>query len=207
MRKELQPVANEKPSVTQTGSRNIFINVQKEGIVNMNYNAPQTSVTTEMLVAIQSFSRKYYQLIVTDQNIFTSNTLIIMSNQALIEGTVPKELFSTYSTLTVEAIEALKKLPAIICNKNTDYNGNTNPGQFAIYAYVKDIKKCGKEIIFSFSPIFPFKQHYLNENAANFHINIDCALTDLNKSRWSIKKVNLFEAFKKSNINVPEPLT
>lgn len=206
MSKELQPVVYDTQPVTQTGNRNIYINVQKDGVVNMNYSTPQFSVTAETLVVIQSFSREYYQLIVTEQDIFSSNSLTVTSKQALAEGTVPEELFATHATLTEEAIESLKKFPAIICNKNTGYNGNTDPKQFAIYAYVKDIKKCGKEIILSFCPILPFGQHYLNEYAADFCINIDCALTDLNKPRWSIKRANLFNAFKESHIDAPGSL-
>ena len=206
MGKELQHGAYETQPVMQTGNKNIYIEVQKDGVVNMNYSVPQVSVTAEKLIAIQAFSKEYYQLIVTEQDIFSSNSLTVSSNRALTEGTVPEELFATHSTLTEEAIESLKKLPAIICNKNTGYNGNTDPNQLAIYAYIKDIKKCEKEIILSFCPILPFEQRCLNEYAADFCINIDSALTDLNKPRWSIKRTNLFNAFKKSHIDAPGSL-
>ena len=203
MSKELHPLVYDTQPVTQTGNNNLYVNVQKDGVFNLSYTTPQISVTAEALIAIQSFSKDYYHLIVTEQNILSSNSLTVASNQALTEGTVPEELFATHATLTEEAIEALKKMPAIICNKNTDYNGNTNPKQYAIFAYIKEIKKSGKEISLSFNPILPVEQHYLNEYAADFCINIDCALTDLNKPRWTIKRANVFDAFKKSHINMP----
>lgn len=205
MNNELQKASGVQPSVVQNAERSIYIENRDGGTVNLNYNYPQTSVTGEMLVAIQSFSKNYYQLIVTGHDIFMNNSIVVTTDRALTEGTVPPELLRTHSVLTDDAIERLLCLPAIICNENTQYGGHTDPNQKAIYAYVKKIKKCGKEIKLYFQPIHFFAQHMLNEHAIDFGIKTDCALTDLNKSRWYIKKTNLFEAFRDARIEVPGP--
>jgi len=159
-----------------------------------------------MLMAIQSFSMEYYQLIVTGHDIFTSNSIVITTDRALTEGNVPPRVLRTHSTLTDDAIVEMLKLPAVICNENTKYYGETDVSQKAIYAYIKKIKKCGKEIKIYFQPISFFSQKILNEYAIDFGINTGSALTDLNKSRWYIKKINLFEAFKDAHIDVLGPL-
>ena len=206
MDNEIQKVAEVQPSVVQTAERSLYIENRDGGTVNLNYNFPQTSVTGEMLMAVQSFSKEYYQLIVTGHDIFTSNPIVVTSDRALTEGTVPPELMRTHSTLTDDAIQRILTLPAVICNENTQYYGKTEPQQKAIYAYVKKIKKCGHEIKIYFQPISFFAQQTLNEYAIDFGITGGCALTDLNKSRWYIKKVNLFEAFRDAHIDVPGPL-
>lgn len=206
MSNELQKVSGVRSSVVQNAERSVYIENRDGGTVNLNYNYPQTSVTGEMLMAIQSFSKDYYQLIVTGHDIFTNNTIVVTTDRALTGGTVPPELLRTHSVLTDDAIERMLTLPAIICNENTRHNGSTDPNQKAIYAYVKKIKKCGKEIKIYFQPINFFAQHTLNEYAIDFGINVDCALTDLNKSRWYIKKINLFDAFRDAHIDVPGPL-
>lgn len=206
MSNELQKASSVQPSVVQNAERSVYIENRDGGTVNLNYNCPQTSVTGEVLMAIQSFSKDYYQLIVTGHDIFTSNSIVVTTDRALTEGNVPQELLRTHSTLTDDAVERMLTLPAVICNENTHYYGHTDSQQKAIYAYVKKIKKCGKEIKIYFQPINFFAQHTLNEYTIDFGINADCALTDLNKSRWYIKKVNLFEAFRDAHIDVLGPL-
>ena len=206
MSNELQKASSVQPSVVQNAERSVYIENRDGGTINLNYNYPQTSVTGEMLMAIQSFSKDYYQLIVTGHDIFTSNSIVVTTDRALTEGNVPQELLQTHSTLTDDAVERMLTLPAVICNENTHYYGHTDSQQKAIYAYVKKIKKCGKEIKIYFQPINFFAQHTLNEYTIDFGINADCALTDLNKSRWYIKKVNLFEAFRDAHIDVLGPL-
>lgn len=159
-----------------------------------------------MMKALQSFSKDYYQLIVTcDEDIFNTDTVFVIPNKALTKDMVPPEIFERCSALTSEGIEELKHIPAIICTENKDSKGKTSPEQSAIFAYIKDIKKCGNNIKISFQSIDIIKQLELcsKENAPHFDINIDCAITDLNISAWTVHKVNLFNAFKETNIQTP----
>lgn len=54
----------------------------------------------------------------------------------------------------------------------------------------------------AFKPIAPIQQIKLcdKRNAIFFDLNMDCAVTDLNHSAWSVHKVNVFEAFKEADI-------
>lgn len=74
MNNELQKVSGVQPSVVQNSERSVYIENRDGGTVNLNYNYPQTSVTGEMLMAIQSFSKDYYQLIVTGHDILKNVT-------------------------------------------------------------------------------------------------------------------------------------
>ena len=144
-------------------------------------------------------------IVTCDEDIFNTNTVFVIPSRALTKNGVPPEIFERCSALTSEGIEELKHIPAIICTENKDYKGITSPEQSAIFAYIKDIKKFGNNIKISFQSIDVIKQLELcsKENAPHFDINIDCAITDLNISAWTVHKVNLLKALKETNIQMP----
>ena len=112
------------------------------------------------------------------------------------------------SSLTDEGVAELKTFPAIICQENTKMNGVTDPRQFAVYAYITMVKVERKNIKVAFHPIRPFSQQLLciKKNAIYFDLDMDCAITDLNHSAWSVHKVNLFKAFDEAGLkNMPRP--
>lgn len=200
------------PSMQQTGTNNFNVTNQEGGIVNFNitYQQATSANSAEMMMAIQSFSTKYYQLIVTcEEDVFTNNIVTVPASRALTKYTVPAEIYERCSTLSDEGIEELKHIPAIICQENTELKGVTDPNQWAMYAYIKKVRVAGNNIQIVFNPIAPVQQQKLcdRRNAVFFDLNMDCAITDLNHSAWSVHKTNLFEAFDEAGIpNMPKPM-
>lgn len=197
-------------SVKQEGEKNLYIENNNGGVVNINY-APNTQtpgISAEQIIAIQKFSKQYYQLIVTcDADIFNTNIITVPTNRALCKYLVPEEIFNRCSSLTESGIEELKTFPAIICCENTGYNGETDPSQIAMYCYIRKISLYRSEVKIVFQPIGVFPQSLLcdKKNAIFFGLEMDCALTDLNHSAWSVHKTDLFEAFKEAGLNMPIP--
>ena len=202
----------ETAGVTQNGDTNLHVTNQQGGVVNVNYNFPDKSGGGEAAkaMAIQSFSKQYYQLIVTlEDDVFINDVVTVSTNRALCERLVPPEIYERCSSLSDEGIEELKRIPAIICRENTQMNGITDPNQMAVYAYITRVKKSGKNIKIAFKTIAPFFQVKMcdKRNAVYFDLDMDCAITDLNHSAWSVHKVNLFEAFDEADIpNMPRPV-
>lgn len=202
------------PTTQQTGKNNLHVINEAGGVVNVNYNiggsASAGANSAEQMIAIQSFSREYYQLIVTcEEDVFSTNMVTVTASRALTKGNVPPEIFERCSALSEAGVEELKRIPAVICNENTALKSETDPHQWAMYAYIKKIRPEGKQIKIVFQPIMPFPQQMLcnRRNAVFFDLNMDCAITDLNYSAWSVRKVNLFEAFREAGIqNVPVPM-
>lgn len=208
-----QPTSAPVTGLQQEGKNNINVNNQSGGTVNINYNIyGQTSIdsSAEMMIAIQSFSKKYYQLIVTcEESVFRDGVITVSADRALTKYNVPPEIFERCSTLSEEGIDELKHFPAIICQENTEMRGITSPMQFCMYCYIQKIMKVGKNVKVAFKPIAPIQQVKLcdKRNAMFFDLNMDCAITDLNRSAWSIHKVNLFAAFKEAEIpRMPMPM-
>ena len=79
MNNKLIPKTSTPPAaqkVEQTGSTNVHVTNQGGGVVNINYNyqQPGGSNSAEQLMAIQSFSKEYYQLLVTcEEDVFINN--------------------------------------------------------------------------------------------------------------------------------------
>lgn len=202
------------PATQQTGKNNVYVDNQPGATVNFTYNIsyPQTSAdsTAEMMIAIQSFSTEYYQLIVTcDEDVFKDGVVSVIANRALTKYNVPPEIFERCSTLTDEGIAELKRFPAIICQENTEMKGTTSPNQYCMLCYIQKVMVVGKNIKIAFKPIAPIQQIKLcdKRNAMFFGLNMDCAITDLNHSAWSVRKVNVFEAFREAGIpGMPMPV-
>ena len=185
------PAAN----VTQHGSDAVYIENNGGGTVNINQFISAGAVTGEDLMAVQGFSKEYYQLIVTCEDIMEANALTMPASRSLLASSVPPEIFERCSTLSPEGQEALKLIPAVICHENTGYNGATDEKQLALYARITKIKPAGKEIKIYYRPLDVIPQRHLIQNYIDFGLNMSCAITDLNITAWSVRKLNLFEAF------------
>lgn len=215
MHNELTPYTASSPvpeSIAQTGETNVNVTNREGGIVNINYNFQNGPVanSAEQMMTIQAFSKEYYQLLVTcEEDVFKNNIVTVSASRALSQYLVPPEVFERCSSLSDEGINELKTFPAIICRENTEMNGTTDPNQCAVYGYITKVKKEGRYIKVAFHPIGLIRQSTLCEKkyAIYFDLDMDCAITDLNHSAWSIHKVNLFEAFKEAGImNMPMPI-
>ena len=200
------------PTIQQTGNTNFNVTNENGGVVNFNITYPQATpgVSAEQLMAIQSFSKEYYQLIVTcEEDVFKDNIVTVPSGRALTKYLVPAEIFDRCSTLSEEGKAELMRFPAIICRENTEMRGVTDPNQWAMFAYIKLIRVAGKNIKIAFQPLVPIQQHKLcdKRNAVYLDLNMDCAITDLNHSAWSVHKVNVFEALDEAGIpGIPNPM-
>ena len=200
------------PTVQQTGNTNLNVTNKSGVVVNFNITYPQATpgVSAEQLMAVQSFSKEYYQLIVTcEEDVFRDNIVTVPVGRALTKYLVPTEIFDRCSTLSDGGKAELMRFPAIICRENTEMKGTTDPNQWAMFAYIKMIRVAGKNIKIAFQPLVPIQQQKLcdKRNAVYLDLNMDCAITDLNHSAWSVHKVNVFEALDEAGIpGIPKPM-
>ena len=180
-----------------------------DDIRNRNTQKNATPASTEQMIAIQSFSKEYYQLLVTtEEGIFETNIITMPASRALSKGLVPDEIFDRCSSLTDAGKAELKTFPALICQENTELKGKTDPNQYAVYGYLRKVMKDGKNIKIIFESLGAIPQKLLcdEKNAIFFDLRMDCAITDLNRTQWSVHKANMFEAFIEAGItNLPVP--
>lgn len=161
--------------------------------------------TEELNSILISFSRDYYQLIITNNKIFNVKFVDIPLERVLTASAVPEEIRNRCSSFSKEGKAELLTFPAIICNENTDYSGKTDANQYAIFAQITKIKKGEKEVRFYFRPIAVFHQTKLNDYSIDFGISTSNTLATLNTTQMTVRAVDLFEAFEDSEVNVPMP--
>lgn len=208
MTNERTPVPYSVTNIRDNHENHIDI---RDSNVSFNIQAPQYTnpAAAETMIAVQRFSKEYYHLIVTTQeDAFQRNTILVSDTRCLLKGYVPEEIFSECSTLSETGINTLLTFPAIICMESKEPFGKPDPTQFALYAYIKKIKKVGKDIAVVFQPLgaFPQEKLYDKRNSVFFDLNMNCYVSDLNHSAWSVHKVNVFEAFSEAGItNLPTP--
>ena len=153
MSNELQAASSllpitDKPvdKVDQTGENNFFI--ENHADIHFHVDAPKIityDLTGNDWMAIQKFSRQYYQLLVTCENIMEQTFVSPLANRSLVKAAVPDEIFDSCSTLSPTGQDILKTIPAIICHENTEYNAVTDPKQMAIYGRILKINRLGMD--------------------------------------------------------------
>ena len=199
----------EKPvdKVDQNGENNFFI--ENHADIHFHVDAPKVvtyDLTGNDWMAIQKFSRQYYQLLVTCENIMEQTYVTVSADRSLVRQKVPDEIYQSCSALTPTGQDILKSIPAIICHENTGYNGDTDPEQMAIYGRILKINRLGRENKIHFKILRMFPQRLLCENCLDFDLNMDCALTDLNWSEWTAHKIDLFATFESAGLHdMPAP--
>lgn len=196
-------------NVTQNGDKSTYID--NHGTVNI-YNSAQKGQplhgSTADIIALRSFSRQYYQLIVADNSdVFEQNYVIIPTNRALTQNMVPSEILHRCSSLSKKGIAELKTFPALICRKNTGYHGetsSTNYDQIFALGYIHDVSVENIFIRLDFVSLGIFsKQVVCQRDIADLlGINVSCDLTDLNICGWSVRPKNVFQVLKRLKIDI-----
>ena len=194
--------------IGQNNARNFNIN-NSDVTFNFTIQQPGTANSAAQMIAVQNFSKEYYQLLVTcEEDAFQNNYVTVSPERALSRRYVPPEILGRCSSLSEQGIAELKKFPALVCMENEELYGIAGQNHWAMYAYITCIKKEGHDVKVAFHPIEPIPQKILcdKKNAIYFDLTMDCAVTTLNHSAWSVHRVNLFEAFDEAGIaNVPRP--
>ena len=118
-------------SVEQTGTTNVNVTNQDGGIVNINYNYRNGPIanSAEHMMAVQSFSKEYYQLLVTcEDDVFTDNIVTVSASRALSQHLVPPEILNRCFTRNIQInnITFFNKNIATRSHINTPRNKHTD---------------------------------------------------------------------------------
>ena len=101
-------------ALQQTGTNNVAVANQPGATVNFTYNInyPQAADSSaEQMIAIQSFSKEYYQLIVTcEEDVFSTGVVSVVANRALTKYNVPPEIFERCNSVQEKLGEITKTI-------------------------------------------------------------------------------------------------
>lgn len=147
-----------------------------------------------------TFNYDYFNFFVIGTEKYTEPSFIVPKNRALTEST-SSEIQAQCAALTPEAIAIIKAYPAIFCSENHHF-ATTDPDHIAYYGYVKDIKIQDNGIKVYFQILNQLPQQALIDLSEDLCIGGARAFTELSRTHWAIKRINLVEVLEKAGYRV-----
>lgn len=186
-------------SVAQTGEKNILVGNANNVNNTINVFLPFYAQQSQPLMAGGvSLCKDYYNLFVIGGETVETDHFRIDLDRALTESMEP-QLKEKYSHLSAEAIEEIKKFPAIVATENHQY-GRTDPDHNVVFALVKDIKVQENGVRIEIIPLQTIQQQVFNEHADDFALGRASRFNELNRMHWSIKRIDIIQALKDNGI-------
>lgn len=194
-------------TINQYGEKNVHIDHADNFHQTVNYNLTFIDRTPNgrRENVTQKINTDYYNLFVISGETFMHDHFLVPKDRALVKGTISDDLFERLAALTPEAIEEIKTFPALFASENTDYWGKTDPEQQTIYGLVREIRTQDNGIMIYYKDLNFIPQQKINEISFELGMGRPRAITSLNTTRWTIKKINLIEALTDAGISVLAP--
>lgn len=196
---EIVPTSSLLPSstvFTQTGDNGLQIqNVQN---LNLHVNAASFQVPLQL----PEWNLDCYNLIVINDDLDTGR-LLMPAERALTESINPI-LKERLSRLGDAAIQELLTYPALIANENEQY-GTTTPEQLAYFARLSGIKVQDNGVRIYYRTLSPVPQLWMNQHRYELGLGYRSGFNELNRTHWTVKRVNLVEVFEDADIEVMLP--
>lgn len=208
MDKELQVVSQQLPqqaqptpvSLTQTGNDNTQIAyvARYEQNVAIFPGAQQTAMP--VIGQGVTFNYDCFNFFVLGGEQYEGAYFIVSKDRALTEST-SQEMKDLCASLSPEAIAIIKTFPAVFCSENRHYS-KTDPDHMAFYGYVTDIKVQDNGIKVYFTKLNQLPQQVLIDLSYELSIAGAKSYTELSRTHWAIKRINLVEVLENAGYRV-----
>lgn len=197
----LPTTADPKTVFTITGENGVQIANQAGAIVNVYLPGTNGAVYD----AATKISTEYYNLFVVGDEAFNENFFLIEKDRALTtaEG-VAEDVSAQFASLAPEAQATIKTFPSIFASENHQY-GRTDDAHLALFGVVTDIRIQENGIKIYFQRFCTIPQQRLNEMMLNLAIKGSLSFNELNRTHWTIKRINLIEELRAAGISVLAP--
>lgn len=191
--------------LNQTGDYNTQI-AHAENVNNtINIVIPQLPIQNNVALCPHTckINLDYYNLFVISDENFTTGHFVISKERALTES-IDSELKMYYSTLSESAIADIKTFPALFASENHSF-GKTDEEHLAYLGIISDIKIQDNGIKIYYQLFSSIPQQRLNELTQELSLKRASYINELNRTHWTIKKINLIEELKDAGIKVLFP--
>lgn len=207
MENELEKIiANKLPATRE-------INQQAEKLYNVN-NVEHMNMTVVTSPPIPTLDKgiamptdglicDYYNLVV-GSSIIDSVFVKVDKKRAINGFYTEDELRDKYASLSLDAIKEIQRFPILVVPEAAGYYGKASDDQSGYVGIIEKIRKDSCEIVlkckFEETKAIPLKK--ISEIAFYLDIkSMDVAITELNRSHWAIKPVNLIEELTEAKID------
>lgn len=195
---ENQLIASNNRTITQNGKTNAVIQHADKVIIN------NTSTTIPTIMPNQPLNPNadYYNLIVDGMiDLEKTETCFSINPSRALTEYIDDNIKNHFATLSKDATQLLQTFPTIFAHENDGY-GIAAPDQQAGFGYILKIKVRHEGIIIKPSILWKFNQQILNDNLLNFDIHGHEGFCELNRTHWTVKKVDLISEFRELGFQI-----
>lgn len=150
----------------------------------------------------------YYNLVV-DSSVIDSVFVKVDKKRAIETFYTEHELRDKYASLSVDAIKEIQRFPILVVPEAAEYYGKASDDQYGYVGVIEKIRKDSCEIVLKckFEDKKPIPLKRISEVAFDLGIqSMDVAITELNRSHWAIKPVNLIEELTEAKIDFKDSI-
>lgn len=196
------PTPAEQPTFSQVGDKNVQVgradNVNQ--VINIIVPGSIRSAISPTIASGIRLNTDYYNLFVIGNEAFDSDHFILPKDRALTESIAP-EIKSQFARLSEDAIAQIKTFPALFASENHLY-GQTDDAHTAYVGVVTEIRIQENGIKIYFRLLSPLPQQRLNALASNLALGRASFFNELNRTHWTIKRINLMEELATAGLSV-----
>lgn len=184
-------------------------NIDKVENINVVINS-QTVPTLDKGIATPTDGLicDYYNLVV-GSSVVDSVFVKVDKKRAIEAFYTEDELRDKYASLSVDAIKEIQRFPILVVPEATEYYGKASDNQYGYVGIIEKIRKDSCEIVLKckFEDRKPIPLKKISEVAFDLGIqSMDMAITELNRSHWAIKPVNLIEELTEAKIDFKDSI-
>jgi len=160
-------------------------------------NADAAAKTDSTTIALNN---ELYNLFVVGCETFESGRFTVPNGRVLNAN---PEIEERYANFSADALTEIKRMPSLFMSENRKYGGSTEPDHTAYFGIVTDVRKQRKQTIIAFKTIMEIPQQAIIDLAVYLGIdNEGSGLTELNVTRWSIKRADLISELRLAGFKI-----
>ena len=209
------PATPQQPQFRQDGNENVM--VPNYGTVNITVqqmpNVIQPAVQPQMapfqmpmmpggFYVPNTIDREYYNIFVLGIEEFDKQYIKMPRDRSLNQY-MTKETMALFDALTSEMLSRIKTMPSLFMAENRQY-GHPDDDQRVIYGFVSDIKVYDNDVKIYFCGYKnDIPQSSINGLLDELGLIGNTSFNELNRTHWSIKRVDLIQELYEASIQVP----
>lgn len=191
-------------TVTQTGNTNVHVDHAESITQNITF-LPVFNRTTPGITRTnpQAVSTEFYHLFVMGGETFEQDHFLVPADRAISNYWTSDDLRTEYGALTAESIEKLKTFPALIMQESEGYYAKAGDKQEAYLGVIEDIRVQDNGIKIRWRMIWAFPMQAICNIGLELGMkDMNKALSELNRTHWAIKRINLIEELKDAGLTL-----
>lgn len=207
MDNSMLPISESAPAniVYQQGEKNVHIDhadsVQQN--VQMVFMGFSAAADGTMQPTYKTINREYYNLFVVGDELTPNEPFVLTPDRVLPAYWTEENVRAEYGSLSAEAIEKIKTFPSLFMAETRKYRAQAEDNEQVFFGFVTDVRLQGNGFRIRWEAKWPIPMPQIAQIGYDLGmLSMDCAITEMNRTHWSVKHVNLYDELKLAHISL-----